>query len=80
MSANAVEHIFVLAQLYLRILVGLWLTHEMSFAEDVADHVIFMDGGVVVEEGKPDQIFYRPKEERTRQFLSRIMPVDSYVI
>jgi L-cystine transport system ATP-binding protein len=39
-----------------------------------------MDGGVVVEEGKPDEIFYRPKEERTRQFLSRIMPADSYVI
>ncbi|WP_026493272.1 amino acid ABC transporter ATP-binding protein [Butyrivibrio sp. XPD2002] len=56
------------------------VTHEMSFAEEVADRVIFMDGGVVVEEGKPDEIFYRPKEERTRQFLSRIMPVDSYVI
>ena len=55
-------------------------THEMSFAEEVADRVIFMDGGVVVEEGKPDEIFYRPKEERTRQFLSRIMPADSYVI
>ena len=56
------------------------VTHEMSFAEEVADRVIFMDGGVVVEEGKPDEIFYRPKEERTRQFLSRIMPADSYVI
>lgn len=39
-----------------------------------------MEGGVVVEEGKPDEIFYRPKEERTRQFLSRIMPANSYVI
>ena len=56
------------------------VTHEMSFAEDVADRVIFMDGGVVVEEGKPDEIFYKPKEERTRQFLSRIIPQDSYVI
>lgn len=56
------------------------VTHEMSFAEEVADKVIFMDGGVVVEEGKPNEIFYRPKEDRTRQFLSRIMPVDSYVI
>lgn len=56
------------------------VTHEMSFAEDVADRVIFMDGGVVVEEGKPGEIFYRPKEERTRQFLSRIIPQDEYVI
>ncbi len=56
------------------------VTHEMSFAEDVADKVIFMDGGVVVEEGKPGDIFYKPKEERTKQFLSRIMPADSYVI
>ena len=56
------------------------VTHEMSFAEEVADKVIFMDGGVVVEEGKPGDIFYKPKEERTKQFLSRIMPVDSYVI
>ncbi|WP_044915266.1 amino acid ABC transporter ATP-binding protein [Butyrivibrio sp. WCE2006] len=56
------------------------VTHEMSFAEDVADRVIFMDGGVVVEEGKPSEIFYKPKEERTRQFLSRIIPQDAYVI
>ena len=56
------------------------VTHEMSFAEDVADRVIFMDGGVVVEEGKPGEIFYKPKEERTRQFLSRIIPQDAYVI
>ena len=56
------------------------VTHEMSFAEDVADRVIFMDEGVVVEEGKPSEIFYKPKEERTRKFLSRIIPQDSYVI
>lgn len=56
------------------------VTHEMSFAEDVADRVIFMDEGVVVEKGKPSEIFYRPKEERTRKFLSRIIPQDSYVI
>lgn len=56
------------------------VTHEMSFAEDVADRVIFMDEGVVVEEGKPSEIFYKPKEERTRKFLSRIIPPDSYVI
>lgn len=50
------------------------VTHEMSFARDVADKVIFMDKGVVVEEGTPDQIFMAPKDDRTRQFLSRILP------
>ncbi len=52
------------------------VTHEMSFAQDVADKVIFMDAGVVVEEGKPDEIFVNPKEERTRQFLSRIISLE----
>ena len=52
------------------------VTHEMSFAQDVADKVIFMDGGVVVEEGKPQEIFSHPKEERTRQFLSRIISIE----
>lgn len=50
------------------------VTHEMSFAEEVADKVIFMDGGYVVEEGSPKEIFYYPKEERTKQFLHRILP------
>ena len=49
------------------------VTHEMGFARDVADKVIFMDEGVIVEEGKPAQIFDQPKNERTRQFLSRIL-------
>ena len=56
------------------------VTHEMSFAEDVADKVVFMDGGYIVEEGSPQDIFYHPKEERTRQFLRRIIPVGEYVI
>lgn len=56
------------------------VTHEMSFAEDVADKVVFMDGGYVVEEGKPGDIFYSPKEERTKKFLSRILPPSDYVI
>ncbi len=47
------------------------VSHEMAFARDVADHVIFMDQGIIVEEGPPDQVFGQPKEERTRQFLSR---------
>lgn len=50
------------------------VTHEMSFAEDVANHVIFMDEGVIVEEGAPKDIFYHPREERTKKFLRRILP------
>lgn len=56
------------------------VTHEMSFAEDVADKVVFMDGGYIIEEGRPQEIFYHPKEERTKQFLRRILPVVDYVI
>ncbi|MNS44112.1 L-cystine import ATP-binding protein TcyN [compost metagenome] len=52
------------------------VTHEMSFARDVASRVIFMDGGAVVEQGTPKDIFTQPKEERTRQFLKRVLPVD----
>ncbi|MGN0675386.1 MAG: amino acid ABC transporter ATP-binding protein [Oscillospiraceae bacterium] len=47
------------------------VTHEMAFARDVADHVIFMDGGVIVEEGTPEQVFGETKNERTKQFLQR---------
>lgn len=47
------------------------VTHEMAFARDVADKVIFMDGGGIVEQGAPEQVFEHPKEERTRQFLAR---------
>ena len=50
------------------------VTHEMSFAQDVANRVVFMDKGVIVEQGPPEEIFSRPKEERTRQFLKRIIP------
>ena len=47
------------------------VTHEMAFARDVADRVIFVDGGVIVEEGDPKEVINHPKEERTKQFLSR---------
>lgn len=47
------------------------VTHEMAFARDVADTVIFMDGGVIVEQGDAKQVIENPQEERTRQFLSR---------
>ncbi|MBE6112873.1 MAG: amino acid ABC transporter ATP-binding protein [Peptococcaceae bacterium] len=47
------------------------VTHEMSFARDVADQIIFMDGGIVVEQGDAKQVIDNPQEERTKQFLSR---------
>jgi len=47
------------------------VTHEMAFARDVADAVIFMDDGYIVEQGTPEEVIENPKEERTRQFLSR---------
>ena len=47
------------------------VTHEMAFARDVADKVIFMDGGVIVEQGDPRQVIDHPREERTKQFLAR---------
>lgn len=56
------------------------VTHEMAFAQDVADKVVFMDEGIVVEEGPADEIFYKPKEERTKKFLKRILPQDMYYI
>ena len=49
------------------------VTHEMGFAKDVADRVVFMDQGVIAEEGKPEDIFNNPKHERTREFLSRVL-------
>lgn len=48
------------------------VTHEMSFARDTANHIIFMDKGVIVEEGRPSEIFTSPKEVRTQQFLQRL--------
>lgn len=47
------------------------VTHEMSFARDVANHIIFMDGGVIVEEGEPEQVINHPQNERTKAFLRR---------
>ena len=48
------------------------VTHEMSFARDVADHIVFIDGGVIVEEGPPEEVIGNPKNERTQAFLSRL--------
>ncbi len=49
------------------------VTHEMSFARDVADRVIFIDGGRIVEQGPPSEIFYTPKDPRTQDFLKKIL-------
>jgi len=51
------------------------VTHEMRFAREAADRVVFMDGGVIAEEGAPDQIFANPQNPRTQQFLHRVLDV-----
>lgn len=49
------------------------VTHEMGFAREVGDRVIFMDGGYIVEENVPEEIFSNPKHERTKAFLSKVL-------
>ena len=49
------------------------VTHEIGFAREVADRVIFMDGGVIVEQGRPEDVLVNPREERTRTFLKRVL-------
>lgn len=49
------------------------VTHEMGFAREVADRVIFMDGGVIVEQGTPEEVFEQTKEDRTKDFLSKVL-------
>ena len=49
------------------------VTHEMAFAKEVSDRVVFMDQGVILEQGGPKEIFGNPKNERTREFLSRYL-------
>ncbi|HHP5466770.1 TPA: amino acid ABC transporter ATP-binding protein, partial [Aeromonas veronii] len=49
------------------------VTHEIEFARDVADRVIFMEGGRIVEQGPPDQILVDPKDPRTREFLRKVL-------
>ncbi|MCM2457218.1 amino acid ABC transporter ATP-binding protein [Rhizobium sp. CG4] len=61
----------VMKQLAAEHMTMLIVTHEMRFAAEVSDHVMFMDGGVVVEQGAPDQVLTNPVEERTRSFLRK---------
>jgi polar amino acid transport system ATP-binding protein len=49
------------------------VTHELSFARDVGDRIVFMDGGVIVEEGRPADVLDNPREERTKQFLGLVL-------
>jgi polar amino acid transport system ATP-binding protein len=49
------------------------VTHEIGFAREVADTVVFMDGGVVVESGAPQEVLVNPRNERTRSFLSKVL-------
>ena len=49
------------------------VTHEMGFAREVGDRVCFVDGGIILEEGAPEEIFSNPKEERTKNFLSKVL-------
>ncbi|MGI8332943.1 amino acid ABC transporter ATP-binding protein [Actinomadura scrupuli] len=63
----------VMRSLALEGMTMLVVTHEMSFAREVADRVVFMDGGVVVEDGPPSQVITAPRHERTRTFLSRVL-------
>ena len=49
------------------------VTHEMSFAKEVSNHVIFMDGGIIIEENSPEELFNNPKTDRTKAFLSRYL-------
>ena len=49
------------------------VTHEMGFAKEVADKVIFMDEGVIIEQGTPEEVLVNPSEERTKNFLSKVL-------
>ena len=49
------------------------VTHEMGFAKEVSDRVLFMDGGVIAEEGTPEELFEHPKSERTKEFLGKVL-------
>ena len=65
------EVLSVMRDLAKRGMTMLVVTHEMAFARDVSNHVVFMDGGVIAEEGEPAQLFHDPQNPRTREFLSR---------
>jgi polar amino acid transport system ATP-binding protein len=65
------EVLSVMRQLAREGMTMLVVTHEMAFARDVSDTVIFMDGGIIVEQGSPEDVINNPQNERTKHFLSR---------
>ena len=67
------EVLDVMKQLALEGMTMVVVTHEMGFAREMGDRVLFLDQGLLVEEGKPDQLFNYPKHERTRAFLSKVL-------
>jgi len=67
------EVLEVMKQLARESMTMMVVTHVMGFAREVADRVLFLDEGLIVEEGKPDDIFNRPREQRTREFLSKVL-------
>ena len=71
--ALAMEVLKVMADLAKTGLTMVVVTHEMSFARDIASHVVFMDGGVIAEEGSAEDIFVHPKTERAKEFLARTL-------
>ncbi len=67
------EVLDVMKQLARESMTMMVVTHEMGFAREVADRVLFLDGGLILEEGKPAEIFSHPREQRTREFLSKVL-------
>ena len=67
------EVLGVMRQLAQSGLTMLVVTHEMAFARDVSNRVLFMDSGLIVEDGAPEEIFTHPKQLRTQEFLSRVL-------
>jgi glutamine transport system ATP-binding protein len=67
------EVLDVMKQLARESMTMMVVTHEMGFAREVADRILFLDGGIIVEEGRPDEIFNNSKEQRTKEFLSKVL-------
>ena len=66
------EVLKVMADLAAEGMTMLLVSHEMAFAREVADRVFFMDGGIILEQGTPDEVFNNPQEQRTKDFLFRV--------
>ena len=66
------EVLKVMADLAAEGMTMLLVSHEMAFAREVADRVFFMDSGVILEQGTPDEVFNNPQEQRTKDFLFRV--------